>query len=440
MNTNRYSRRNFLAAVALTTVASPMVLPSSVFGDDEKVAPSERVTIAHFGVGGLGGRAFAATQQIKEAQSVAVTDCFKSRRESYANACKGKASLDFREVLTRDDVDAVLIITPDHWHVPMAIAAGRAKKHTHIAKPLGLSIEQNLACQKLFQNSGLVFQYGTQQRNMPHCWQGCELVRRGVIGEIKAIEVDAPNGGKGGYTKESPIPPDLGQDGFEMWTGPSPIRPYTQDRCKPQGTYWIYDYSIGYLAGWGAHPLDIMVWGSDADISGTIVVEGTGVVPEEGLYDTVYNWNMKIKLGETDFNFRYNKEDRTRFIGEKGWIEIRRTKPLTASDPNLLTTPLDKDKTILRRTNFTDNFYQSIDFVRSLKNGIEDFVLSIKNKQEPVSTLRDAIRSDNISHLCDIAVRTKSTVKWDPNKLQLIDPTPEQQKLLTRPIRAPWTL
>ncbi|MDR2642768.1 MAG: Gfo/Idh/MocA family oxidoreductase, partial [Planctomycetaceae bacterium] len=240
---DKFSRRHFLQAAGLA-VAAPMVIPSSVLGDDQKAAPSERITIAHIGVGGLGRIVFSWTRQVREAQSVAVADCFKSRREGIAAICKGKAYLDYRDILTRDDIDAVLIVTPDHWHVPIAMAAGRAGKHTHVAKPLGLSINQNLACQRLFSEKKLIFQYGTQQRSMPHCWKGCELVRRGVIGKITALEVDAPNGGAGGSTAEVPIPSDLGNDGFEMWTGPAPKRSYTVDRCRPNGTYWIYDYAI----------------------------------------------------------------------------------------------------------------------------------------------------------------------------------------------------
>ncbi|MDR1958374.1 MAG: Gfo/Idh/MocA family oxidoreductase [Planctomycetaceae bacterium] len=440
MTQDTFSRRHFLKTATAVAMVSPLVIPGSAVGADDAVPPSERITVGHIGVGGLGRMVYSWTQTVKDAQSVAVADCFKSRREGIAAACKGKAYLDYREILARDDIDAVLIVTPDHWHVPIALAAGKAKKSVHVAKPLGLTMEQNLLCQKVFAENGLTFQYGTQQRSMPHCWKGCELVRRGVIGKIKALEVDAPNGGAGGSTASSPIPPDLGEDGYEMWLGPAPKTPYTTDRCKPNGTYWIYDYSIGYLGGWGAHPLDIMVWGSDADLQGTVTVEGTGDLPAKGLYDCVYNWDMEIKFGDVPLRFKTGG-DRTRFIGEHGWIEVRRGAGLTggdpdtwarnaenaglsASDPKLLETPLDGEP-ILKKT--------------PSANHIDDFIRSIKSGQQPVSTLKDAVRSDNISHLCDIAVRTKSAVKWDPVKMTLIDPTPEQTAILSRPMRAPRT-
>ncbi len=423
MKKSKISRRHFMQTAAGIAVVSPLVVPNSVFGNDEKPAPSERVTVGHIGVGGQGGYLFRGTQQVGEAQSVAVADCFKSRRDGYTAACKGKAYADFRELLARDDIDCVVVATPDHWHVPIAIMAARSGKSAYVEKPLGLTLEQNILCQKVFEEKGQYFQYGTQQRSQENCRLGCSLVRQGVIGKVHTIEVDAPDGGAGGSLEEAPIPDDLGVEGYDMWLGPAPKKPYTPDRCRPNGTYWIYDQSIGYLGGWGAHPLDIMVWGSDADLSGPITVEGTGVVPTEGLYDTVYNWDMKIKLGEVDLIFKPGG-DRTRFIGENGWIEVRRNGN-SASDPKLLEIP------VLVR-GYSD--------LKISNHHQRDFIDGVKTKTNPVSTLRDAVRSDNISQLCDIAVRTKQTVKWDPIKMTLIDPTPEQQKFVSRPMRAPWTL
>lgn len=420
MKGKNFSRRTFLKCAGLT-VSAPLVVPSSVFGDEQKAAPSERVTYAIIGAGGRG--LFREFAPVKEAQCLAVVDCYKSRRENLAKACKGDAYLDYREVISRKDIDSVVIGTPDHWHIPIAVAAAKAKKSAYVEKPLGLTIAQDILCEKVFNENGVTFQYGTQQRSMRHCWSGSQLVRQGAIGKISKIEVDAPNGSGGGSLAEAQIPADLGADGYEMWTGPSPVKPYNNGRCAPQGTYLVYDFSIGMLGGWGAHPLDIMVWASDADLSGIITIEGTGVYNPEALYSAVYNWNMTIKLGEIDLIFKPGN-DRTKFFGEDGkWIEIRR-RGTTASNPDLLKTPIKDDATKLKESN----------------NHYRDFILSVKNKVAPVATLRDAVRSDVISQLCDIAIRTKSVVKWDPKKLALVDPTPEQTKMLDRPLRAPWTL
>ncbi len=419
----KFNRRQIIKGLAAAAAAAPLFVPGRALGLADKAPASERVTIGHIGVGNRG--IFHEFFPLADSQCVAVADCYRDRREGLATVCKGKAYQDFREMLARDDIDAVVIATPDHWHVPIGIMAARAKKDVYIEKPLGVTIEQDLAMQQAVEDNLRVFQYGTQQRSLRHCWTGCELVRRGTIGKIHTIEVDAPNGGAGGSTQEAPIP--NGFD-FDMWCGPSPERSYTNDLCKPEGTYWVYDYSIGYLGGWGAHPLDIMVWGSDADLSGLVTVEGTGVIPTEGLYDTVYNWDMTIMLGSVKLIFRPGA-DRTKFIGDNGWIEVARDPNRNgASDPALHpvkpTQPIEPNaKSLQVSTNHADNFIQAV-----------------KTRQVPVSNISDAVRSDLISLLCDIAVRTGEKITWDPKNRELVNPSSEAKALLTRKMRSPWTL
>lgn len=419
------SRREVLKRLAALGCTAPFLVPGRALGAEEKPAANERITVGHIGVGGRGSALFREVQQVPDFQSVAVADCYQNRREATAGVCKGKAYADFRDLLARDDIDAVYIATPDHWHVPIGIMAARAGKHVYIEKPLGITLEQDLAIEKVLADTGRIFQYGTQQRSMPHCWNGCELVRRGAIGKVHAIEVDAPNGAAGGSTVEAPLP-----DGFDfdMWCGPAPKRTYTADLCKPPGSYWIYDYSIGYLGGWGAHPLDIMVWGSDADLSGLVTVEGTGKIPTEGLYDAVYDWDMKLKLGDVDLVFRPGG-DRTKFIGTDGWIQVARAAERNAaSDPALIPTKLAEPLT------------PNDDSLQVSRSQSGNFAEAIKSRKAPVSNIRDAVRSDVISLLCDMAVRTGQKITWDPAKKELVDPSPEAKAVFTRKLREPWTL
>ena len=259
------TRRHLLKTTAGSAIGLPYMLTSSALGDASKAPASERVTIGHIGVGNRGTELLRGFLTCRNSQSVAVADAYSDRREAAARMTGGKAYEDFRQLLARRDIDAVVVATPDHWHVPIAMAAARAGKDTYVEKPLGVSIEQDLACRKLFREKKRIFQYGTQQRSLEHCRFGCEVVRSGRIGKVHTIEVLAPDGNTGGSTEPAPVPPELN---YEMWIGPAPMVPYTKDRCVVPGTYYIYDYSIGYLGGWGAHPLDIMVWGSDADLAG----------------------------------------------------------------------------------------------------------------------------------------------------------------------------
>lgn len=406
------TRRRFLKTVAMGGVAS--CVPTPFLLAEEASGANQRINVAAAGAGGRGMALIRTFQVCGEAQVVAVADCFKSRRENAAKVCNAREMLDFQEFLADDTIDAVIVATPDHWHVPVALAAAKAKKHVYVEKPLGLTLGEILQCEKEVTQAGVVFQYGTQQRSQDNCWLGCECVRQGNIGKVTAIEVDAPNGGAGGNPDETPIPDDMSEAGYRQWLGTAPVRPYSADRCKPPGTYWIYDYSIGYLGGWGAHPLDIMVWGSDADLAGPLTVTGTGKIGET-LYDTVYDWDMKICFAEVSLQFRPGS-DRTRFIGETGdWIEVRRNGT-SASRPELLVPP--QEESILPR--------------RAGRNHVTDFIHAIKTGGKPLSTLRDAVRSDTISHLCDIAVRTGSEVRWNPETRELVSPSDEQSEMRNR--------
>jgi hypothetical protein len=268
----------------------------------------------------------------------------------------------------------------------------------------------------VFEENKRVFQYGTQQRSMKHCWQGCELVRQGKIGKVHTIEVIAPNGSAGGSTDEVPVPPNLD---YDMWLGPAPKAPYTASRCVTPGTYFVYDQSIGFLAGWGAHPLDIMVWGSDADLVGPITVEGTGEVPTKGLYNTVFNWNLVIQTPEVKITFKPGG-DSTKFIGPDGWVQVRRGG-LEADPKTLLETKVAEPKLI-----------QS-------PHHASNFVAAVKSRKPAVSNLADAVRSDNISQLCDIAIRLKRKITWDPKK-EVIVGDADATKMMHRDMRSPWTL
>ena len=177
------------------------------------------------------------------------------------------------------------------------------------------------------------------------------------------------------------------------------------------------------MAGWGAHPLDLLVWACDCDLAGPMTFEGTGVIPEQGLYDTVYNWDVKIEMADgVTMTFKPG-QDLTRFTGDEGTVAVSRSAALTASSPeSLLKVPLADDQRLPVSPGHAQNF-----------------VDCVKSRRTPVSNIDDAVRSDNISQLCDIAIRTGRKITWDP-KREVIVGDDEAAKMLSRPLRAPWTL
>ena len=157
------------------------------------------------------------------------------------------------------------ISTPDHWHVPVSLAAAKAGKDMYTEKPLAISIEQDIAARAIVDKYNRVFQYGAQQRSLLHVRVGIELVLNGHIGDVEEIYVWAPNGESGGSaTPVLPVPEGFN---YDLWLGPAPMAPFCHDRCLEQsarnGIFHIYDYAIGFIAGWGAHPVDMLQWWAD---------------------------------------------------------------------------------------------------------------------------------------------------------------------------------
>ena len=427
----RVSRRTFLksaAASAGAALALPTIVPSSVFGE---AAPSKRVALGHIGVGGQGGGLLGGFLGLAEGQTVAVCDPIKERREGCAanvekhyaaqtekGTYKGcKAYNDFREMLARDDIDAVVIATPDHWHVPIALAAVKAGKDIYVEKPLGISVMHDKTLREAVHRYGAVFQYGTQQRCFStHCGFGCELVRNGYIGQLKAVHVVAPDGETGGNPAPQPVPP--GMD-YDLWLGPAPVAPYTHDRVIGTGRWHIYDYAIGFIAGWGAHPLDIAHWGYPQI---PVEYEGTGLIPTEGLFNTVVHWDVRGRYASgVEFTLKPGG-DKTTFVGTEGWVAPSRGG-ITAEPASLLSVKIKPDEVHLLQDN----------------HHYRNFLTAVLKRTRPASDIDSAVQSDFISHLGDIAIRTKRKIAWDPKTEQIVGDE-QASRMLTRAMRAPWHL
>jgi len=424
------SRRTLLkaASTAASAFVFPTIVPSSVFGAS---APSNRAALGHIGVGGQGSGVMQGFLGVAQSQSVAVCDAIKDRRENAAKAIdryyagqRGRADFkgcriysDFRELLSRDDIDAVVIATPDHWHVPIALEAVRSGKDVYVEKPLGISIEHDKAIRAAVHQHAAIFQYGTQQRSFnQHCGFACELVRNGYIGQLKAIDVVAHNGETGGNPAPQPVPEGLD---YDMWLGPAPVTPYTKDRVFGTGRWHIYDYAIGFIAGWGAHPLDIAHWGYPHI---PVEYEGKGRIPTEGLFDTVVDWDIRGRYASgVEFTMKAGN-DKTTFVGTEGWVAPSRGG-ITAEPASLLKVKIKPDEVHLLQD----------------KHHYADFAKCVLSRKTPVSNIDSAAQSDFMSHLGDIAIRTGRKITWDEKKETIVGDE-VAIRMMRRSLRAPWTI
>jgi predicted dehydrogenase len=301
----RWNRRQMLKGSA-AALGFPYFVPASALGKAGRPAPSDRIVIGCIGCGNRGPANMAGMMKQPDAQIVAVCDVRKSSREAakatvdknYDNqSCAVYA--DFRELCAKKEIDAVSIATPDHWHVLMALEAVRNRKHMYYEKPIGWSFEAGQVLRKAIHKSGLVFQFGTQQRSGRNFRYACELVRNGRIGKRQTILVGVPASSP--FPMPAPEPVPEGFD-YEMWLGPAPMAPYSYARCRPYGKqgwsvwYHISDYCMGFIGNWGIHHLDIAQWGHGTEDTGPVEIEGRGEFPKEGLANCALTWQVENKF------------------------------------------------------------------------------------------------------------------------------------------------
>lgn len=448
------SRRKFLRNTIgfVGALGFPTIIPSSALGLDGKAPPSERIRI---GVIGCGMRGSAASQYTRGglAEVVALADPDRKATRKWADAfLKGRSVreyTDFRELL-QSGVDAVHIATGDYWHVPIALLSARAGKHIYVEKPLALSIEQCLACREISAEHKVVVQYGTQNRSAVYVRSGVELLLNGHIGEIKEIYVFAPPGESGGSpVPVLPVPEDFD---YNMWLGPAPEAPFSQDRVLTKGNrngiFHISDYAIGFMAGWGAHVYDQLQWWLDEmNHAMPEKVEATGTLPSEGLFNTVSNWDATITypgLPQVRFMDLQTIQRRlpslngqlpslvklkpqgghgTIFVGSEGWLSFHRNG-FDASSREILQKSKDPGPRRVINAGATQQ---------------DNFVDAILGKNKVVSPLESAIRSDICCHLTNLAIRTGKPVGWDAKK-NTITGNPEAVPLMRCAMREPWNV
>jgi glucose-fructose oxidoreductase len=462
MNSNPSTRRQFLkqtAALAVAAAAMPAFAPTAALGRAGKIAPSDRIGVGCIGVGPQGQGDMGNFLNQKDARVLAVCDVMQPHLEQardrvnthYQNKdCAMYA--DFRELLARKDIDAVLIATPDHWHVLTAIAAVRAGKDVYLEKPMGLNLTEDWALRKEVHRHKRVFQFGTQQRSSRIFRLACELVRNGCIGKLKHINVWSPASAPGGSTQVVPVPTGLD---YEFWLGPASFRPHTEDLVAGPGakkTWWyVRDFAVGFIAGWGIHPLDIAAWGAGDLLSGPVEVDGRGTFHAEGICDTATAWNVNMKFGsgvtlrfegapnhpnadapscdiwehEQEWKKRYRRitDHGTAFEGTEGWAHVDRAG-INLQPESLIDQSEDAFKVQLVRS--PDHARNFLDCVRS--------------RCQTVCPIDESVQSDALCHLSEIALHFNRKLVWDPRKERFVGDEEANLRLLSRKMREPWRL
>ncbi|HPO15030.1 MAG TPA: Gfo/Idh/MocA family oxidoreductase [Candidatus Hydrogenedentes bacterium] len=432
---SRTNRRQFLkhSLVVGTALGLPSIVPCSVFGAEGASAPSNKITLGCIGVGSMGTDNMNKFLGLPDCRVVAVCDTYEDRRQKakeLVDAQYGDTGCtmygDYRELLARKDIDAVMIAVQDHWHALIAIAAAKAGKDMYCEKPLGVSVEESRRIRDVVRETKRVFQTGTWQRSLPDFQLACTLARNGYLGRIHTVEV-ATEGPKYRPKYKGSLDPQPVPEGFDwaMWRGPAPDKPYNPGRVAWPDWYLIFDYCTGFISNWGVHHLDIANWGCPKIGDDSFELECTATYRNEGFTDNVDMWNATFTYAG-DFKMLFSdsvqRKSGCRFIGDAGWVHVDRSGIWAEPESLLKVAFKDTDVALTDSTHHGNNLLQCI-----------------RSRKDPVSDVDAAHKASILGMLADIAARTHKKLKWDP-KTERFPGQDEANSMLKRPMYNGWSL
>ncbi|MGO9202477.1 MAG: Gfo/Idh/MocA family protein [Limisphaerales bacterium] len=433
------SRRSFLKSCSLAAAAGGLpawfVERQLSAAPAQPLSPNDRPGIGLVGCGGM-GRVDAGLAS-RFGDIVAVCDVDESHAgqaaRQFAKAGRTPAKYnDFRKLMERQDVQAIITATPDHWHTLVNMAAAKAGKDVYGEKPLTLTIDEGRRLAQTVRQRQTILQTGSQQRSDARFHLACELVRNGRLGKLREITVWLPAGLREGPFKAAPVPAGLNWD---FWLGQAPKVDYLPQRCHLFFRYW-YDYSGGTMTDWGAHHNDIALWA--VGLPGPVSVEGKPLAqPVPGGYTAYSEYEVKFTYGNgVVHHVRTTKADNiyggvedpkgqrngVRFDGQDGWLWVNRGN-LKASDPALLTKPLPDN---------AQRLYGSADHMGN-------FFDCVRSRKPPICDVEAGHRSASVCHLGAIALRTGLALEWDAAKEQFAgEHAPEASRFIAREMRPPY--
>jgi predicted dehydrogenase len=444
------TRRGFLrraAGITSSAIVFPYIVPGSALGRGGQVAASNRIAMGCIGTGNQGTNDMRAFLGDNRVQIVAVCDVNRESAGYWNNAVGGRdpakriveghyargresgrykacdAYRDFREVIGRDDIDALLIALPDHWHSIPVIEAARAGKDIYGEKPLSLTIAEGRAMSEAVRRYNRVFQTGSQQRSDHNFRRACELVRNGRIGKLHTVRCGLPGGNPdiskmGSRNKPEPVPEGFD---YDRWLGPAPWAPYCPARCHVNFR-WILDYSGGQVTDWGGHHPDCAQWGMGTEKTGPVEVRNAkGSFPRDGIYNTateyyfecIYRNGVKLVVSNREPGGVTWEGTEGKVRANRGWHD--------AEPKSILDTVIGPNEIHL---------YES-------KNHFRNFIDCVISRKEPAAPIETAHRSITISHLGNIAMRLGRDLKWDPDSERFVGDA-EADRMLVRSMRSPW--
>ena len=423
----RISRRDFVKRSVAGALAAPLFLPASALGRAGQAPASERLTLGFIGMGTMNRGHLGHFLGQKDVQVLAVCDVDTTRRENARKMVEDRygkngtykgcgAYNDFRELLARKDIDAVVIATPDHWHAIPVLEACKAGKDIYCEKPLTLTIAEAKRLIEAVRKYNRVFQTGSQQRSSKEFRLACELVRSGRIGKIKTVNVNVGPPSRWCDLREEKMEEGLDWD---RWLGPAPKRPYNSV-LSPRGVHKHFpdwrqyrEYSGGMMTDWGAHHFDIAQWGLGMDDSGPVEI-----IPPD---DPKATKGLRYRYAN-GVEVVHGPGGGVNFVGTDGEITVNRGH-LSSKPEGIVKEPLgEKDV----------HLYESPGHQR-------DWLNCVRSRKRPICDVEIGARSVTVCHLGNLAYWNHRKLRWDPKEWQFVGDA-EANKWLDRERRDPWQL
>lgn len=430
------NRRGFLkgaigAGAGVSSIALFDIVPASALGKGGRPAPSNRIVMGCVGLGGQGTGNMQTFLGQPDTQIVAVCDVDKGHAanakriiDQHYNTSDCTTYGDFRDLLARNDLDAMSLATPDHWHAIPAVTALNAGLDVYGEKPLTHCLKEGRAICEAQKNNARIWQTGSWQRSQAHFRQACELVRNGRLGKVVRVEVGLPVGSPTGPVEFKSPPSDLD---YDFWIGPSRWAPYCDLRTH-WNWRWQLDYGGGQMMDWIGHHADIGHWGMGWDSTGPQEVEGHGDYPSEGIWNAATTYHFVCKYaGGVEMHVASSGTNGirsgTKWIGENGhWIWVDRGG-LESSPSTILQETVGPNEVQLFRS----------------PGHHREFLDCVKSRRPTITPAETAHRSASVGHLGQIAMLIGRKIKWNP-ETETIQDDPTATRMLSTPMRSPWHL
>lgn len=449
-NTPGIPRRTFLktagSAVAAGAVAAPLVIPSGVLAADGRPGANDRLTFGHIGVGGMGGyhlRDMVGRLQNGEVNLAAVCDIDEKRLENASRTAGPQADCyrDYRYVLDRQDIDAVVIATPDHWHAVQTVHAAERGKHVYVEKPACCTVEEGKAMIAAANKAGIAVQVGSQGRSQPEAYLAHRYLANGNIGKVTQVDCFHYPSPVGGFAPDSDPPPEMDWD---AWLGPLRWRPFNRGYCH--GTFrWLMESGGGQIRDRGAHVMSCAMWWMNADGTGPVEVEATGEAPQRGLWDSAVKISVKYTFKNPDWVLTWNQpgepappEERT---GDEPGGRISRPGygAVYRGDQGTFTHwGGDGGTWAERKARQWQPGAGAIDVYRSPGHK-EDWFEGIKTGKKTIMNVEAAADVAILTVLGNLSFLLGRKLQWDHSKREIVGDE-QARRLMGRPQRYPYTL